>query len=101
MNIALLLEMAAGADGDRLAVGGHRDGLTAGQWGEMVAAVVVLHDGASADAADLADHVVAHLRSSRRPSVVDIRDELPVNDAGKVLRRVLRDEIAMMKVATT
>ena len=28
------------------------------------------------------------------PEVVEFRDELPVNDTGKVLRRVLRDELA-------
>ena len=63
------------------------------QWGEAVAAVVVLHDGAFAVESDLCDHVVARLRSSRRPSVVEFRDELPINDTGKVLRRVLREEL--------
>ena len=64
------------------------------EWGEAVAAAVVLHDGAHAEPDELADHVVAHLRSSRRPTVVAIRDALPTNDTGKVLRRVLRDDFA-------
>ena len=64
------------------------------QWGEAVAAVVVLNDGAVALGSELCDHVVARLRSSRRPSVVEFRNELPVNETGKVLRRVLREELA-------
>jgi acyl-CoA synthetase (AMP-forming)/AMP-acid ligase II len=64
------------------------------EWGEAVAAVVVLHDDAHADPDELADWVVTHLRSSRRPSLVVFRTELPQNDTGKVLRRVLRDELA-------
>ena len=68
-------------------------GIPDDEWGEAVAAVVVRHDGAVASESALCDHVVARLRSSRRPSVVEFRDELPVNDTGKVLRRVLRDEL--------
>ncbi len=63
------------------------------EWGEAVVAVVVLHDGATAAEDELADWVVRHLRSSRRPSRVVFRSELPQNDTGKVLRRVLRDEL--------
>lgn len=69
-------------------------GIPDDEWGEAVAAAVVLHDGAHAEPDELADHVVAHLRSSRRPTVVAIRDALPTNDTGKVLRRVLRDDFA-------
>jgi acyl-CoA synthetase (AMP-forming)/AMP-acid ligase II len=63
------------------------------QWGEVVAAVVVPHAGATVTPEAIVDHVVAHLRSSRRPAIVDIRDQLPVNDTGKVLRRVLREQL--------
>lgn len=64
------------------------------EWGEVVAAVVVPKPGASPASEDLSDWVVKHLRSSRRPSVVEFRAELPVSDTGKVLRRVLRDELS-------
>jgi acyl-coenzyme A synthetase/AMP-(fatty) acid ligase len=64
------------------------------EWGEVVAAVVVPHDGHVADKQELSDFVVAHLRSSRRPAVIDIRSSLPVGDTGKVLKRILRDELA-------
>jgi len=36
---------------------------------------------------------VQHLRSSRAPAVIDIRSELPYNETGKVLRRVLKPEL--------
>ena len=64
------------------------------EWGEVVAAVVVLHDGAEVGPNELSEHVVAQLRSSRRPAIVEIRPELPMNDTGKVLRRVLREEFS-------
>jgi acyl-CoA synthetase (AMP-forming)/AMP-acid ligase II len=64
------------------------------EWGEVVVAIVVLHDGATATPTELSDHIVAQLRSSRRPAHVEIRTELPINDTGKLLRRVLRDEFA-------
>ena len=64
------------------------------EWGEVVAAVVVPHDGRVVDEQELSDFVVSHLRSSRRPAVIDVRTSLPVSDTGKVLKRVLRDELA-------
>lgn len=64
------------------------------EWGEAVAAVVVLHAGAAATADELSDWVVSHLRSSRRPSRVVFQSELPQNDTGKVLRRVIRDALS-------
>jgi acyl-CoA synthetase (AMP-forming)/AMP-acid ligase II len=64
------------------------------EWGEVVAAVVVPHVGRVADEQELSDFVVSHLRSSRRPAVIDIRSSLPVSDTGKVLKRILRDELA-------
>lgn len=62
------------------------------EWGEVVCAFVVLEEGASASADELCEHVVAELRSSRRPSAVLFVDELPYNDTGKLLRRVLREQ---------
>ena len=69
-------------------------GLPDRQWGERVACVVVLHDGAAVDADELREHVKAELRSSRTPEVIEFRDDLPYNDTGKLLRRQLRDELA-------
>jgi acyl-CoA synthetase (AMP-forming)/AMP-acid ligase II len=64
------------------------------QWGEAVAAVIVLHVGRAASADELRDWVKARLRSSRAPSHVEFRPELPYNETGKLLRRKLRDELA-------
>jgi acyl-CoA synthetase (AMP-forming)/AMP-acid ligase II len=66
------------------------------EWGETVAAVVVLHqaDGAGVDAALLQVWVRDRLRSTKMPTVVEFRDELPYSPTGKLLRRVLRDELS-------
>lgn len=64
------------------------------QWGEAVAAAVVLRAGAGADAETLQDWVKEHLRSSRVPQRIEFRDELPYNETGKLLRRQVRAELA-------
>ncbi len=64
------------------------------QWGEAVAAVVVLHAGRAAEPDELREWVKARLRSSRAPGHVEFREELPYNETGKLLRRKLRDELA-------
>jgi len=69
-------------------------GIPDDEWGEVVAAVVVLNDNTKATEVELSEWVVAHLRSSRRPSIVEFRTELPYSDTGKVLRRVLREELS-------
>jgi len=64
------------------------------EWGEAVAAAVVLRKGATADEDALKEWVKRHLRSSRVPSHIAFRDELPYNETGKLLRRVVRAEFA-------
>ncbi len=64
------------------------------EWGEKVAAAVVLHEGATASEAEIQDWVRSRLRSSRRPEHVEFRVSLPYNDTGKLLRRVLKSELA-------
>jgi acyl-CoA synthetase (AMP-forming)/AMP-acid ligase II len=66
------------------------------EWGEAVAAVVVLHVGGvgSVTEADLQEWVRGRLRSTKMPAVVEFRDELPYSPTGKLLRRVLRDELS-------
>ncbi len=66
------------------------------EWGEAVAAAVVLKDGATADEAELQALVRERLRSSRVPQTILFKDELPYNDMGKVLRRVIRQEFAAL-----
>ncbi len=69
-------------------------GIADEQWGEAVAAVIVLHAGRRAEADELREWVKSRLRSSRAPGRVEFRDELPYNETGKLLRRKLRDELA-------
>jgi acyl-CoA synthetase (AMP-forming)/AMP-acid ligase II len=61
------------------------------EWGEAVAAIVVLEAGQNASSESLQEWVRQHLRSSKTPSVVTFRPELPYNATGKLLRRELRD----------
>jgi acyl-CoA synthetase (AMP-forming)/AMP-acid ligase II len=70
-------------------------GIPDAEWGEAVAAVVVLHPGAAqVSEADLQGWVQERLRSTKTPTVVDFRSELPYSPTGKLLRRVLRDELS-------
>ena len=64
------------------------------EWGERVVAAVVLQPGAAVDEAELRDHVRGALRSACTPERIKITVELPFNETGKLLRRVLRDELA-------
>ena len=43
----------------------------------------------------------ARLRSTKMPCVIEFRDELPYSPTGKLLRRVLRDELAEAAGGTT
>ncbi|WP_187972539.1 class I adenylate-forming enzyme family protein [Aquibium microcysteis] len=64
------------------------------RWGERIAAFVALRDGASATETQLRDHVRGILRSTKVPEDIHFRDGLPYNEAGKLLRRILRDELS-------
>ena len=68
-------------------------GLPCVQWGEKVAAVIVAR-GEAPDAAALAAHVKARLRSTKTPESWYFRDKLPYNETGKLLRRILKAELA-------
>jgi acyl-CoA synthetase (AMP-forming)/AMP-acid ligase II len=70
------------------------------QWGETVAAAVVLEPGMQVSEDELRDHVRARLRSARTPEVIEFRSELPFSETGKLVRRVLRDELAAARAPT-
>jgi long-chain acyl-CoA synthetase len=63
------------------------------QWGEAVGAAVVLRAGAAVTVESLQQWVREQLRSSRVPERWVFRHELPYNEMGKVLRRVVREEL--------
>jgi acyl-CoA synthetase (AMP-forming)/AMP-acid ligase II len=64
------------------------------EWGECPAAVVVVRDDSEVSPIELHGWVRERLRSTRAPVVVELRTELPHNETGKLLRRVLREELA-------
>jgi long-chain acyl-CoA synthetase len=69
-------------------------GIADEQWGEAVAAVVVVHPGRTVEADEVREWVKGRLRSSRAPSQVVFRAELPYNETGKLLRRKIREDLA-------
>ncbi len=64
------------------------------QWGEAVAAAVVLKAGKTAEVQELQDWVKVRMRSSRVPQLMAFWPELPYNETGKLLRRVVKAEFA-------
>jgi len=62
--------------------------------GEAVKACVVLREGMRVTEAELLTHCGASLAEFKRPKQIEFRDSLPQSAVGKILYRVLRDEIA-------
>ncbi len=63
------------------------------QWGEAVAAIVVTRADHAVSESELQVWVKDRLRSSRTPSRIEFRNELPYNETGKLLRRKVRAEL--------
>jgi fatty-acyl-CoA synthase len=63
------------------------------RWGERPVAIVVLADGAALTLPDLTNHCRARLGGFKVPKQLIVRDSLPRNPSGKVLKRVLRSEL--------
>ncbi|MGY4571901.1 AMP-binding protein [Bradyrhizobium pachyrhizi] len=68
-------------------------GLPDARWGEKPVAIVVLADDAKLDLPSLTDHCRTRLAGFKVPRQLVIRDSLPRNPSGKVLKRVLRAEL--------
>ena len=68
-------------------------GIPDDEWGQRIAAAVVLVAGARLDAAAVQAHAREHLRGSKTPDVVTFVAELPYTDTGKLLRRVVQADI--------
>ncbi len=66
-------------------------GVASQRWGETPVALVVLADGAAADAAGLLAWANARLGKTQRLAALQISAELPRNAIGKVLKRELRE----------
>lgn len=68
-------------------------GVRDARWGERPIAVVALADGTELDLAALTAHCRARLAAFKVPKQLVLRDALPRNPSGKVLKRVLRAEL--------
>jgi len=60
--------------------------------GEMVKAFIQLKPGENATEKEILDFCKENMAGYKRPKIIEFRDEVPVSNVGKVLRRVLRDE---------
>ena len=58
-------------------------------------ACVVLKPGATATADDLIAHCKTALAPYKVPKHIEVRETLPMSAVGKILYRVLRDELAV------
>jgi acyl-CoA synthetase (AMP-forming)/AMP-acid ligase II len=62
------------------------------EWGERVHVIVQPKPGETVDLDELRGFVDERLAGYKRPRAYELREELPRTDAGKLLKRVLRDE---------
>jgi fatty-acyl-CoA synthase len=69
-------------------------GLPDEKWGERVVAVVVLEPGAELDLEQLQSHCRTLLAGFKVPKQLILVDALPRNPSGKILKRVLREQVA-------
>jgi long-chain acyl-CoA synthetase len=60
--------------------------------GEKVKAFIKLKEGETATQEEMTAFCKENLAGYKRPKNIEFRDEIPVSNIGKVLRRVLRDE---------
>lgn len=65
-------------------------GIPSKEWGETVAAMVVLKPETDVGQSELQHLVKSALRSSRVPEVIRFEAELPYNETGKLLRRIVK-----------
>jgi acyl-CoA synthetase (AMP-forming)/AMP-acid ligase II len=63
------------------------------RWGEKVVAVVVLRPGAKATAEELSLHCRGLIAGYKVPKEIAFAEALPISATGKVLKRVLRDDL--------
>ncbi len=67
-------------------------GVPDSQWGEAVKAVLVLKEGAKATEDEIIKFSGDKLAGFKKPKAVEFVDSLPLNPAGKVLKKVLREK---------
>ncbi len=65
------------------------------RWGEVPVAVVVCAEGATVDLAAIDSHCRASLAAFKVPKQLVLREQLPRNPSGKVLKRELREQLGL------
>jgi len=68
-------------------------GIVDDTWGQRIVAAVVLRSDQSASEEELRDLVREHLRGSKTPERIIFRTELPHTETGKMLRRLVQQEL--------
>ncbi len=72
-------------------------GLPDEQWGERVTAVVVLRPGTILTKEEVRAHCDGRLGGFKTPKELIVRDTLPRNPSGKVLKRLLRQDLTELE----
>jgi long-chain acyl-CoA synthetase len=67
-------------------------GIPDAKGGETVKAFIQLKPGETATEEEIMAFCKENMTGYKRPRVIEFRDEVPVSNVGKILRRVLRDE---------
>ena len=69
-------------------------GLPDEEWGEIVTAVISTRSGQEVTERELVDYCGASLAAYKKPKKVFFLEQLPKNPSGKILKRVLRENLA-------
>jgi acyl-CoA synthetase (AMP-forming)/AMP-acid ligase II len=69
------------------------------KWGEAVAAIIVLHDGQQASEEEMLDWCKERMAGYKRPrQIVFVKEsEMPRTATGKILHRILREQLAQLQ----
>lgn len=67
-------------------------GIPDDEWGEKVHLAVVLKEGVALSLDEVQAHCKAHIANYKIPRSLEIRDEMPMSGAGKLLKFKLREE---------
>jgi fatty-acyl-CoA synthase len=68
-------------------------GIPDAKWGEVPAAVIVCKEGEAVDIGSLREHCAEHLAAFKIPKKLVVSDLLPRNPSGKLLKRLIRQQL--------
>jgi fatty-acyl-CoA synthase len=69
-------------------------GLPHEKWGETVCAVIEPKPGANVDETEIISYCSSHLASYKKPTSVQVVEELPRTMSGKVQKFILREQFS-------